>query len=177
MPLSSPTHNSILAGLAHFHNINNKTMIALYDVSFESEDCLRADTVITEIRKGDVDERTDLKLRFRYLSEPTVQPVNGLIKALADWMGAKHIFAWIDAVVADAYESCQQRTATGLSLNGQGQISWLHEWIGAFVVSEKVSPSPPPKCWTRYKFHGLLRQVLIVGLSHGFRLVGVGFTR
>ena len=62
----------------------------------------------------------------------------GLIRAFTLAFGTKRSHQFVDAAIADLFESCSCRSKeSSSSLFGTSHVLWLREWIGtAFVVNE-----------------------------------------
>ena len=110
---------------------------ALFDVDFES--LQPSQPVVLIDPNENAGERHTFPIRHKFMSETTARTAREVVRLLGQSFGSKNAFLVIDACLADVFESCVTRVEAGRSLCGLGQVSWLHEWIGAIVVAEQVS--------------------------------------
>lgn len=81
-----------------------------------------------------------VEFRFRYIGGTSLAQAKGLIRAFTLAFGTKRSHQFVDAAIADLFESCSRRSKeSSSSLFGTSQVLWLREWIGtAFVVNEML---------------------------------------
>lgn len=121
--------------------LTRQHLIDIFDLDFDSTYLSTIASSSEALEQAFLVQNTashSVQFRFRYLRESTLSAAKGLIRAFTVALGQKQVHLFVDAVLADLFESCSQRAQQCSSLLiTSSQVVWLHEWIGlVFLVNQ-----------------------------------------
>jgi hypothetical protein len=117
-----------------------KSLISLMEVDF-SLVLSHSSAYVVQVVGGDLDAKRFYESsppRPRHLDSETLSLVNEFIHELGRLLSPRTASVVIDSMMARLYQSYSSRVERSLSLRGPSQIQWLHEWLGAFLVTKPM---------------------------------------
>ena len=76
--------------------------------------------------------------RARFASEETALCTRRMVQSLGLSLGSKRVSQFVDALMADLFQSAVHRVESGHSLYNASHAVWLHEWVGSAILAREV---------------------------------------